>query len=402
VAPRVLIAGGGVTGVEALLAISDLAGDRVDLALVTPEPDFLYKPLLVEEPFGAAPAERHELAPLASERGARLVRGSLAGVRVDDHVAELDDGSELPYEQLLVCVGGRFRPAFENVITFPGPEALEIESLVLRAAGSRSPQILFIVPPGAGWPLPAYELALMTDRRARQQGEKVQITLASPEPGPLAVFGQPASQAVAALLAGRGISFEGDAFTREVGEGFAVVAPGDRRLDAGVIVSLPHMDGPRISGLPADEAGFIPIDEHARVRGASDVFAAGDGTDFPLKQGGIGTQQADAAAEQIAALAGAELTPSPFRPVLRGMLLTGDESLSMTQDIGGTGHGDVSSDMLWWPPQKIGGRYLSAWLGHEEPGDVEPPRPPIGVEVELPQEWHGQPMVPGLEEPPAD
>ena len=72
--PRVLIAGGGVTGLEALLALSDLAGDRVDLTLLAPEPDFVYKPLLVEEPFALGPAERHELAPLAEERGARFVQ----------------------------------------------------------------------------------------------------------------------------------------------------------------------------------------------------------------------------------------------------------------------------------------------------------------------------------------
>jgi sulfide:quinone oxidoreductase len=44
---------------------------------------------------------------------------------------------------------------------------------------------------------------------------------------------------------------------------------------------------------------------------------------FPIKQGGIATQQADAVAQAIAAKAGADLTPQPFRPVLRGLLLTG-------------------------------------------------------------------------------
>ena len=77
--PRVLIAGGGVTGLEALLALSDLAGERIELMLLAPEPDFVYKPLLVEEPFALGPAERHELAPLVEERGARLVRGALWG-----------------------------------------------------------------------------------------------------------------------------------------------------------------------------------------------------------------------------------------------------------------------------------------------------------------------------------
>ena len=48
-----------------------------------------------------------------------------------------------------------------------------------------------------------------------------------------------------------------------------------------------------------------------------DIFAAGDATDQPVKQGGLATQQADAAAELIAAEAGARVTPQPFRRVLR-------------------------------------------------------------------------------------
>jgi sulfide:quinone oxidoreductase len=69
-----VIVGGGVVGLEALMALRDLAGNRAELALVAPEPDFLYKPLLVEEPFDLGPAERHELAPLAEELDARSPR----------------------------------------------------------------------------------------------------------------------------------------------------------------------------------------------------------------------------------------------------------------------------------------------------------------------------------------
>ena len=77
------------------------------------------------------------------------------------------------------------------------------------------------------------------------------------------------------------------------------------------------------AGSSRDAQGFLPTDPFGQVDGEIDVWAAGDATSFPLKQGGIAAQQADAAAESIAARAGAELEPSPFRPVLRGLLLTG-------------------------------------------------------------------------------
>src|SRR5205814_1234644 len=72
-----------------------------------------------------------------------------------------------------------------------------------------------------------------------------------------------------------------------------------------------------------DGQGFIPTDDHGLVHGLDGVFAAGDITTFPVKQGGLAAQQADAAAEAIAELAGTEVDPEPFRPVLRGMILTG-------------------------------------------------------------------------------
>jgi len=81
--------------------------------------------------------------------------------------------------------------------------------------------------------------------------------------------------------------------------------------------------------------------------------------------------------------------------VLRGKLLTGDESLHLRTDVaGGGGEGSATLDSLWWPPHKISGRYLAAFLQHGEVhAEPEPPRRPIDVEVALPREWHEQPMA---------
>ena len=50
---RVVIAGGGVAGLEAMLALRELAGDRVDIELLSPSDEFVYRPMLVAEPFGS-------------------------------------------------------------------------------------------------------------------------------------------------------------------------------------------------------------------------------------------------------------------------------------------------------------------------------------------------------------
>ena len=74
--PHVVIVGGGVAGLEALMALRDLAGDRVELTLVAPDPDFTYKPLAVEEPFSHQPPEQRALEPIAREFGGRFVQAA--------------------------------------------------------------------------------------------------------------------------------------------------------------------------------------------------------------------------------------------------------------------------------------------------------------------------------------
>ncbi|MGA9635138.1 MAG: FAD-dependent oxidoreductase [Solirubrobacterales bacterium] len=398
---EVRIVGGGVAGIEALLALHDLAGDRARLTLIAPEPDFVYKPLLVEEPFGLGPPEQYALQPLAEEASAEFLPRAASAVDPGAHRLELDDGSSLDYDYLVVCVGGRLVPAFGRAITFPNPtEPLRIDPVLDRAA-SGGGRIAFVVPPTITWSLPLYELALMTERRARERGDEVALTLVTPETTPLAVFGAAASSAVGELLSARGIEVVCGERAHEE-EGSLVLTPGDREVEADVVIALPAMEGPAIEGLPADDDGFIPVDHHSRVRGADDVYGAGDGTNFPLKQGGLATQQADAAAEDIAHHLGAALEPQPFRPVLRGQLLTGDASLHLRTEIaGGGGEGIASLDRLWWPPHKISGRYLAPMLYHGELHEQgRPPGETLDVELALPQEWHIEPMTLDPHAPP--
>jgi len=397
-----VVIGGGIAGVEALLALHDLAGDRAQLTLVAPEPDFVYKPLKVEEPFGGDPVEQRALEPLVGEVGGEFRLAALESVDPAAHRLLLSDGSSLNYEKAVICVGGRFEPAFEGVDTFPTPKGLAIEQVLTKSHVAGADSLAFVVPPSVTWPLPIYELALMTERRARERNyEQLSIRVITPETAPLAVFGPAASSEVAQLLSARGIEFIGDARVHQE-NGELLLTPGDERLGRDEVVALPVMKGPALEGLPADDDGFIPIDDHARVRGTDDLYAAGDGTNFPIKQGGLATQEADAAAAHIAHALGAALEVEPFHPVLRGKLLTGDESLQMRADVaGGAGEGEASADALWWPPHKVSGRYLAAWLYHgEAQADPEPPARTLDVEVALPREWHEQPMALDPESPP--
>jgi sulfide:quinone oxidoreductase len=309
-------------------------------------------------------------------------------VRPADRVVELTNGSELSYDKLVVCIGGRFHAAYETATTFPSPEPLEINDILDRAAEKFEGRVAFIVPPGVSWALPIYEVALMTERRARERSLEVKLSVMTPEDSPLVVFGEAPSKALGELLAGRGIEAITGVYAHEE-DGAIVLTPGNRKLEPSEVIALPVLDGPAIPGLPSDDEGFIPIDDHARVTGIDDVYVAGDAANFPVKQGGIATQMADTAAEDIAASAGADVAAEPFHPVLRGKLLTGETTLSMRDDVtGGAGEGVVSADYLWWPPHKVSGRYLATVLESGEPKGVDvPPSKSIDVEVSLPGDW---------------
>ena len=380
---NVVIAGGGVAALEAALALRDLGGDRVALTMLAPQTELVYQPLSVGDPFALGAAKRYPLADVAEKLDMELRHEALESVDPGGRKVRTE-GGEHGYDKLLVAVGARREPAFEHALTFRGQEDTEpAHGLVQDLEGGYVKRFAFVVPPASSWPLPLYELALMTARRARESGVDAEITLVTPEEEPLGVFGTKASATVAGLLSDAGIATELRTSATVERSGEVLLRPGDGRLEVERIVALPRIAGRAIEGLPHDDHGFLPIDQQARVRGTDGVWAAGDGTDFPIKQGGIACQQADAAASAIASEAGASVEPEPFRPVLRGQLLTGGDPQFMRHSVEG-GHGDdseVSRDTLWWPPSKISGRYLAPFLGAAREAEQSREGPEVELEV---------------------
>jgi sulfide:quinone oxidoreductase len=353
---NVLVAGGGVAALEAVLALQALGRERVSVTLLAPSRDFVQKPASVLSPFSGEAAPRVPLDQLP----ATCRRGALAAVDPERREVRTTDGDLIGYDRLIVATGARPGNGVPGATTFRGPISAGAVEAALRGARERA---LFTLPPESAWTLPLYELALLAARDLRDGAE---LAIVTPEPRPLDVFGRHGSDAIARLLDRAGVDFIGNTVATEF-LGHALLTAGGRLIGADAVVSMVRLDGPYVEGLPADADGFLPVDANARVVGVADVFAAGDATDAPIKQGGLATQQADAAAEAIAAEAGAPITPQPCRRVLRAELLTGDAPLFLSRDLDDpeapTG---VSRSQLWWPSGKLAGRYLTSFL---EAGD---------------------------------
>lgn len=378
---RVLVAGGGVAGLEAILALSKLAGELVEITLVAPEAEFRYRQLSVAAPFEWMEPPAYGLADISAELGVRHLQDVLSRVDAESRLAHTANHGDLPYDSLLIATGTRNATAVAGAIAFRGfGDAERFRELLETIDAGQIEGLAFAVPTSPCWPLPLYELALFTAEHVKKAGDTTKLTMVSPESRPLEIFGDHASDTVASLLEQGGIEFIANRAPERFSRG-RLTARGGRRLRFDAVVSVARPLPPTLPGVPRDPAtGFIPTGSFGQVLGVEGIYAAGDATNFPIKQGGLAAQEADAAASAIAERAGAKAAAHQFRPVLRAALFTpwGPRYLRCGAD----GDSVAASSILWWPPAKVGGKLLGPYLakrsGHDEIAssslkDTDPP-----------------------------
>jgi sulfide:quinone oxidoreductase len=367
---RVVIAGGGVAAMEAALALAKLAPQLTEITVIAPNAEIVNRPMAVREPLAYPRAERRPLAPIVRDAGAELIVDELARVDTQARTVHTSGGAEVAYDALVLALGARIEAHYQHAITIDDRKLDEtLRGLIQDVEGGYVGSIAFLSPPRMSWPLPLYEIALMTSGRAYDMNVEVAATLVTPEDAPLGIFGSVASEAVSERLERAHVEAICSSYAEVPRAGEVVITPGDRTFEADRIVALPELFGREIPGIPAGEDGFIRTSQHGEVLELERVYAAGDCVEFPIKHGGLASQQADAAAEAVAALAGAELDPQPFNPEVNGMLLTDGRPLYLRAQIaGGQGFSsEVSDTPLWSPPLKIATKYLGAYLDSQGP-----------------------------------
>jgi sulfide:quinone oxidoreductase len=384
---HVVIAGGGVAAVETLLALRELAGQQARFTIISPEREFLYRPVTVAEAFERAEARSYPLAEIMDYHGGgELVWDSLGRVEPGEHTVVTSSGKRISYDALVIATGAQTCDPLPGALAFRGrADVLALRSLLDDLVQGSARSVALTLASARMWPLPIYELALMTAAHLREHGASAaKVWLVTPEEEPLELFGPAAARAIKPMLDARGILLRTSSLPALVRDR-ALVLVGGGEVYVDRVITLPLLDGPMVPGVPHDQHGFIPVDAHGCVAGLDDVYAAGDVTAFPLKQGGLAAQQADAVAETIAAELGIPITPKPFHPVLRGLLMTGGAPLYLraepqrlpreaTVAIEATPLRRTTRDAsaaagqpLWWPPAKVAGRYMAPYLATARP-----------------------------------
>jgi sulfide:quinone oxidoreductase len=329
---KVLIAGAGIAGLEAALALRDLAGDRVEVALHDLRREFVYRPFAIGEPYGTTRSFHYDLRALSERCGASLNESAIAVVEPAKRVAITREGERLSYDHLIVATGARALWGVPGAVTYWGlTDEGQVSNLITELRSGRLRHIAITMPAGHSWAVPLYELALFA-----AENSQARITVVTPEHRPLEIFGHRVSRLTSALLFERRIEVIAGARAFEFKAGRLRVTPGED-LEVDAVLSLPRMEGRQLGGIPHDENGFIAVDDYGRVVGLQRVYAAGDVSSHPFKQGPFASQQADTVAEAIAAAAGAAVEPQPFDRIMRAVLWTGQGPRYLC---GRTGDGD--------------------------------------------------------------
>jgi sulfide:quinone oxidoreductase len=335
---RILIAGAGVAGLEAALALHDLAGDRAEVSLHDPSREFAYRPFGIGEPYGTTRVFRYGLRRLSELCGASLHQSAIVAVEPERRIAVGRNGERLPYDQLIVATGARMLWSVPGAVTYWGvADEGQVGELMADLRLGRLRRLVFTMPPGHGWVLPLYELALLAanvlDKTANT---RTQITVVTPEAAPLEIFGPRAAEQTSALLAERRIDVIAGTRPISVAAGRLRIHPGED-VEADAVIALPRLEGRRIDGIPCDENGFTAIDEHGGLVGLERIYAAGDVSSLLFKQGPFASQQADAVAEAIAAGLGGGVKPSATSPRMRAVLWTAQGPRYLCGGNGGAG-----------------------------------------------------------------
>lgn len=375
-AAHVLIAGGGFGAVETMLALRALAGEHVRVTLVSASPTLAYKPAATTEAFDESPPRTYDLQAIAEDVGASFRVDRLEAVASQEHRVRLASFARLDYDTLVLAIGARPLIGIPGALTFHDQrEVHHIRRMMSRLRAGQLQRIVFAVPAGCAWPLPLYELALLTATQLEDGQGIGEVLLVSPELTPLQVFGAQASRLVANLLTERNVRFIGDSYPQHVERGGTLSLGSAGALEADCVVTVPELRGPRITGVPTDREGFVTTDALGAVAGLSDVYAAGDMTSFPVKQGGLAAQQADLIAQSIACNLGAAGKELRVHHVLRARLIGGAHPVFLRTELDEFGQataatlqhqhseeGEPSSERA-----KVFGRYLTPYLQTREP-----------------------------------
>jgi len=313
---EVLVIGGGFAGLESAINLSK-GGMRVTLVS---DRDFLYiYPISIWIPvhkinFADACLP---LTEVAARHGFELVVDGVSELLPQESRVHLKSGVSLSYDYLVVAIGSaKMRPkGVENTMSICGapqdiiPIRERLDQLVERGHGriavgfGGNPKDPSAVRGGPGF---EFLFNLRHYLKKKKVLNNFKLTLFAPMPKPGIRLGDKAYAMLVDWVDNYGIERRfGKKIKEFTPEG--VTFADDSTLESDFTMFIPAGKGHPVltsSGLPANEAGFLEIDDHCRVKGQEKIFAVGDsaaikGPEWRAKQGHLAEVMAQVAAQNI-------------------------------------------------------------------------------------------------------
>ncbi|MGB0871808.1 MAG: NAD(P)/FAD-dependent oxidoreductase [Solirubrobacterales bacterium] len=359
---KIVIIGGGVAALETAIGLHECRYVDVDVAMIAPTAEFNYRPFTVLEPFGIRHVSEMPIRSLLDGCDVQLILDKVSRVDQTFKRVMTSKGTLIDFDALVVTTGAEPIEGLPGALTIGDKASLiKMQHMLGEIDAGLVRSVAFVATPGASWTLPIYECALLTAARARHQMQSaVRIHVITPEQRPLQIFGEAVGERVETLLRDAGIKLHTSTRAQSFDDRQVKTITG-AAVSATRAVALPHLVGRRIPGLPHDANGFLPVDRLGHVGDTDSIYAAGDITDFSVKQGSIAAQQADAVVSELAVRFGRAQEARPFHPQLHAVLLSEGSSTFIRASGENDPHrgADVSDEPLWENAEKIFSRHLS-------------------------------------------
>jgi sulfide:quinone oxidoreductase len=295
---RLLVLGSGTAGTIVVNKLHRRLPEGWEIQVVEPSANHIYQPGQLFVPFGRMEAE-DLLKPTGSllPSSVRRIVGTVSRVLPDDNKVELDDGTSIEYDQLVIATGTTPRPDQTPGMTGPGWRESIHEfysydgSVALSTVLSQFDEghlVVHICEMPIKCPVAPLEFAFLADDYFRKRGtrDRIKITYTTPLSG---AFTKPvAAQHLGKMLAARDIELESDFYVESMSEK-SMVSYDEREIGFDLLVTVPVNMGAGFvgeSGL-GDELDFVKVDPGTFLaEGRENVFAIGDAAALPTSKAG--------------------------------------------------------------------------------------------------------------------
>ena len=366
---KVLILGGGFSGVVAAERLAQQLGDEHQITLVSRSRQFVFYPALVSLAFGKCEIKNatFDLRQTMLNRRVNFVEAEVAHIDPFERRVAIAHGEvegKLPYDYLIFALGRRLATEQINGFFEHAHHLMNVDKAIKfgkAVAEFNEGRVILGQCPGARLPVPVYETAFALADYLERKGnrERVRISVVTPDTLETELGDAGVAAAIKHQLDARRIELITDFRIAALKQKSATTSSGET-INFDLLMLVPPFRGSSAAhymGVTDDE-GYIHVDSSMRVTGHERIYAVGDCVSFSgPKMGHMAVQQARVAASNLAAEIEGRKPDAEYLHELRFVIEAGGESIYSHQDLWTGEPAAVSQGRFWSWAKRVQQKY---------------------------------------------